>query len=361
MLYHLLYPLHKYFFIFNVFKYITFRSAGAALTSLILGIILGPLIIQKLQRAKIGDQIKEFPFFEQFHKRKIGTPTMGGIVILFVLIVSTLLWARLENIFIQLILFATIYLGLLGFLDDYLKLKGKKEGLRGWYKLLGQIILGLVVGFYLYYFPPTKDFLSLTVPFLKNVVVYLGWFYIIFAIFIILGSSNAVNLTDGLDGLAIGSVVIVAGTFVFFTYLTGNFKFSQYLLIPFVKESGEITVYLSAMVGAGLSFLWFNSFPAQIYMGDTGAIALGGALGLTALIIRKEVVLLIVGGIFVVETLSVIIQVTGYKLRKIRIFKMAPLHHHFEMKGWSEPKIVVRFWIINIILALITFSTLKLR
>lgn len=361
MLYYLLYPLHKYFFAFNVFKYITFRAAGAALTSLILGIMLGPMIIKKLQKAKIGDQIKEFPLFEQLHKSKIGIPTMGGLVILSVLILSTLLWARVENKFIQLILFATAYLGALGFLDDYLKFKGKKGGLKGWYKILGQTILGLIVGLYLYYFPPTRDFLSLTIPFLKNAVVYLGWFYIIFAMFIISASSNAVNLTDGLDGLAIGSVVIVAATFVFFTYFTGNFKFSQYLLIPFVKESGEITVYLSAMVGAGLSFLWFNSFPAQIYMGDTGALALGGVLGLVALIIRKEVVLLIVGGIFVVETLSVIIQVTNYKMRKVRVFKMAPLHHHFEMAGWSEPKIVVRFWIINIILALVTFSTLKLR
>ncbi|OIN96855.1 phospho-N-acetylmuramoyl-pentapeptide-transferase [Candidatus Desantisbacteria bacterium CG1_02_38_46] len=361
MLYYLLYPLHKYFFAFNVFKYITFRAAGAALTSLILGITLGPVIIKMLQGAKIGDQIREFPFFEQLHKKKIGTPTMGGIVILSVLIISTLLWSRFENALIQLILFTTIYLGLLGFLDDYLKLKGKKGGLGGWYKLLGQAILGLVIGFYLYYFPPARDFHSLTTPFLKELTINLGWFYILFVLIVIVSSSNAVNLTDGLDGLAIGSVVIVAATFGIFSYLTGHIKFSQYLLLPFIKESGEITVYLSALIGAGLSFLWFNAYPAQILMGDTGALALGGALGLVAILIRKEILLLIVGGIFVVETLSVILQVASYKLRKIRIFKMTPIHHHFEMKGWSEPKIVVRFWIINIILALITFSTLKLR
>ena len=361
MLYYFLYPLYKHFFVFNVFKYITFRAAGAALTSLILGIMLGPVIIKKLQGAKIGDQIREFPLFEELHKKKIGTPTMGGIVILSVLIVSTLLWARLENTFVQLILFTTVCLWLLGFLDDYMKLKGKKKGLRGWYKLLGQVALGLVVGLYLYYSPPTEGFHNLTIPFFKDLSIKLGCSYILFVIFMVVSSSNAVNLTDGLDGLAIGSVVIVAATLGIFAYLTGHVKFSEYLLLPFVKQSGELTVYLSALIGAGLSFLWFNSYPAQILMGDTGALALGGALGLAAVLIRKEILLLIVGGVFVVETLSVIIQVASYKLRKVRVFKMTPIHHHFEMNGWSEPKIVVRFWIINIILALITFSTLKLR
>ena len=361
MLYYFLYPLHKYFFAFNVFRYITFRAAGAALTSLLLGIILGPLIIRKLQSAKIGDQIKEFELFEQLHKKKIGTPTMGGIIILSVLIISTLLWTRLENTFIQLVLFTTVCLGLLGFLDDYLKLKGKKGGLSGWYKLMGQLILGLGIGLYLYYFPSTRDFHSLTIPFFKDLSITLGWLYILFVLIVIASSSNAVNLTDGLDGLAIGGVVIVAATLAIFSYLTGHMKFSEYLFLPFIRQSGELTVYLAALIGAGLSFLWFNAYPAQIVMGDTGALALGGVLGLVAILTRKEILLLIVGGIFVVETLSVIIQVASYKLRKVRVFKMAPLHHHFEMKGWSEPKIVVRFWIINIILALIIFSTLKLR
>lgn len=361
MLYYLLYPLHKYFFAFNVFKYITFRAAGAAVTSLILGIILGPMIMNKLRNAKIGNHVKEFPLFEELHKKKIGTPTMGGLIILIVLIVSILLWTRLENLFVKLILFATVYLGLLGFIDDYLKLKGKKGGLSGWYKLLGQAMLGMFFGVYLYYFSPTLGFDKLTIPFFKDLALDLGWCYILFVMLVIMGSSNAVNLTDGLDGLAIGSTVIVAATFGLFSYLTGHFKFSQYLFIPFIKESGELAVCLSALIGAGLSFLWFNAYPAQIVMGDTGALAIGGVLGLSAILIRKEILLLIVGGIFVVETVSVIIQVAVYKWKKVRVFKMTPLHHHFEMKGWSEPKIVVRFWIINIILALITFSTLKLR
>lgn len=361
MLYYLLYPLRSHFFVFNIFKYITFRTAGAALTSLILGIILGPIIIKKLTEAKIGDKIKDFPMFQELHKEKNGIPTMGGIIILIVLIISTLLWAKIENRFIQILLYSTAYLGLIGFLDDYLKLKGNKKGLKARYKIIAQGALGLVLGFYLYHFPPSANFHSLTIPFSKNLAVYLGGFYILFAAIVVLGSSNSVNLTDGLDGLAIGSIVIVAVTFILFTYLTGNFKFAEYLLIPYVKDSGEISVFLSAMVGAGLSFLWFNSYPAQVYMGDTGSLALGGALGIVALIIRKELLLVVAGGIFVIETLSVILQVASFKLRKVRIFKMAPLHHHFEMKGWAEPKVVVRFWILNIIFALITLSALKLR
>lgn len=361
MVYHLLYPLYKYFTAFNVFRYITVRAGGAALTSLILSIVLGPIIIKRLKKAKVGDTIRDLPMFETLHKHKIGIPTMGGVLILLVLIVSTLLWARLDNAFILIMLASTVYLGLLGFTDDYMKLKHGKRGLRGWYKLLAQAALGFFVGMYIFYSPSTPDFSNVTMPFFKNVFLQMGILYVVFVAVVITGSSNAVNLTDGQDGLAIGSVVVVAATLAVFVYLAGHFKFSDYLFIPFVPQSGELAVYLAALIGASLGFLWFNSYPAEILMGDTGALAIGGVLGLVAVLARKEMILLIVGGIFVVETVSVIIQVLIYKITKKRVFGMAPLHHHFELKGLTEPKIVVRFWIINIILALITFSTLKLR
>jgi len=362
MLYHLLYPLHKYFFAFNVLRYITFRAGGAALTALVLGIVLGPIIIRKLQAANIGDTIREFPLFEQQHQKKAGTPTMGGLIIISVIVISTLLWARLDNSFIHLLLLTTVYLAAAGFLDDYLKVKNKKpRGLTGMQKLIIQAVLGVAIGLYLYQFPLTKDFSSITVPFLKDIFLKLGVVYIFFVAFVIMASSNAVNLTDGLDGLAIGGVIVVAGTMGLFSYVTGHLKFSQYLLIPYVPLAGEVSVYLAGMVGAGLGFLWFNSYPSQVFMGDTGALALGGAIGLVSILIRKEFVLIIVGGIFVLETVSVILQVLSFKLTKKRIFKMTPLHHHFELSGWAEPKVVVRFWIINIILALISLSTLKLR
>jgi len=362
MFYHLLFPLRDHFFGFNVLRYITFRSAGAALLSLVLTITLGPWIIKRLQQAKVGDTVREFPLFEQQHKAKVGTPTMGGLLIVLTLVISTALWARLDNSFIHAALICTVFLGLVGFLDDYLKLKkGKPGGLKPWQKLTAQAFIGTAVGVFLYMSPETAGFSDVTVPFFKDALIRLGILYVPFAALVIMFSSNAVNLTDGLDGLAIGGVVITAATMGLFAYFTGNFKFSQYLLIPFVQQSSELTVYLSAMMGAGLGFLWFNSFPSQVFMGDTGALALGGAIGLVALLVRKEILLLIVGGIFLVEIVSVILQVTCFKLTGKRIFKMTPLHHHFELKGWPEPKVVVRFWIINIILALVTFSTLKLR
>ena len=362
MLYYWFYPLYKHFFVFNVFRYITFRAGAAALTSLILTIVIGPMIIKRLKAAKVGDKIREFELFEQKHQQKAGTPTMGGILVISVLVISTLLWARLDNAFIYLVLITTVYLGLVGFLDDYKKLKKSKNGgLGGKYKLLAQGAIGLFIGYYLMTFFPNLGFSNVSIPFFKDMFIKLGLLYIPFAMIVIMGSSNAVNLTDGLDGLAIGSVCIVAATFGIFSYLTGNIKFADYLFIPFIPQSAELSVYLAALVGAGLGFLWFNSFPSQIFMGDTGALAIGGALGLVAMLIRKEVLLLIVGGIFAVETLSVIIQVTVFKLTKKRVFNMAPLHHHFELQGWAEPKVVVRLWIINILLALITFSTLKLR
>jgi len=358
MLYHLLYPLHTEWSVLNVFKYITFRTIYATITALLITLLLGPWVIKKLSALKMGEVIRSNG--PKSHFQKEGTPTMGGVLIIGAVIISTLLWAKLTNPFIWVAIIVTIGFGLVGFIDDVKKLKSKNgSGLTMLTKLSIQIVIALIVSLYLYYGLNVDSHLN--VPFFKNVMPELGWFFIIFAILVIVGASNGVNLTDGLDGLAIGPAIIAFATYIVFAYSAGHYKIAQYLQIPFVKGSGELAIFCGSMVGAGMGFLWYNTYPAQIFMGDMGSLALGGALGTIAVITKHEIVLAIVGGIFVIETLSVIFQVASYRWRKKRIFRMAPLHHHFELKGWSEPKIIVRFWIISIFLALITISTLKLR
>lgn len=356
MLYYFLYPFHTEWFVLHVFKYITFRTIYATITALLITLFLGPWFIQKLSVLKMGEVIRgDGP---QSHVQKKGTPTMGGLLILGAVILSTLLWANLTNQFIWICLLVTGGFGVIGFIDDVRKLRNG-SGLTMRAKLSGQVVIALIASFYLYFVLDLDA--HLYVPFFKNVTPDLGWFFILFVIFVIVGASNAVNLTDGLDGLAIGPAIIAFGTYVVLVYSTGHYKIAQYLQIPFIKGTGELAIFCGAMVGAGMGFLWYNTYPAQIFMGDVGSLALGGALGTVAVIVKHEIVLAIVGGVFVLETLSVIFQVGSYRLRKKRIFRMAPLHHHFELKGWSEPKIIVRFWIITILLALITLSTLKLR
>ena len=363
MFYHFLYPLRELFFGFNVFKYITFRLAGAVITAFILSALLGKTVIAMLKKLKIGESVRkgqECASIYKHHKDKEGTPTMGGILILTVVFISVLLWADLTNKYIWIAMGVTLWLGIVGFIDDYIKLtKKKSRGLTAAVKFTGQLILGLIVGFVLYLDPNIGDRLDL--PFFKNLIVNLGVFYVFFVALVIIGSSNAVNLTDGLDGLAIGCVLIVALTYSAISYLTGHYNFSEYLQIIYIPNSGELSVFCAAIFGAGLGFLWYNCHPADVFMGDTGALALGGALGAVAVLIKKELVMGIAGGIFVAEALSVIIQVISYKLRGKRVFLMAPLHHHFQIKGWAESKIIFRFLIVAIILALISLSTLKLR
>jgi phospho-N-acetylmuramoyl-pentapeptide-transferase len=363
MLYYLLYPLHEYFNFLNILRYITFRAVMAALTAFILSLVFGPATIRTLKALHIGQNIrdsKESEKLHRLHKDKQGTPTMGGIFILIAISFSTLLWAEVTNKFILLALFGTLWLGVTGFMDDYLKVvKGCSKGLTASAKFTSQIILGLIIGVILYLDPSNSTRLDL--PFLKDVSIDLGIFYIIFVIVVITGSSNAVNLTDGLDGLAIGTTVFAAIAFAVLCYVSGNIKFSDYLLIPFIKGSGELTIFCASILGAGLGFLWFNCFPAAVFMGDVGALALGGALGIVALLIKKEMLLVLVGGIFVIEALSVIIQVASFKFTGKRVFKCSPLHHHFQFLGWSENQVIVRFWIIASLLALFTLVTLKIR
>lgn len=362
MFYHLLYPLKDIFFGFNVFRYITFRAAGAAITSFLLCILLGPVIIRKLREFKIGQVVRgeEAKGIYEFHKNKTGTPTMGGLLIVTAIILSTVLWADLTNKYVLLAIFSTVWLCLVGFMDDYIKLSLRRsKGLTARSKFIGQIMLGLLIGLYIYLDPQIGK--NLDIPFLKNAFVDLGIFYIFFTILVIVGASNAMNLTDGLDGLAIGCTIMVALTYTALSYITGNFKISDYLNITYIPGTGELAVFCAAIMGAGLGFLWFNSNPAEVFMGDTGSLALGGAIGVVAIFIKKELLLLLVGGIFVAEALSVILQVASFKLFKKRIFLMAPLHHHFQMKGWPENKVVVRFWIVAAILALLSLATLKIR
>jgi phospho-N-acetylmuramoyl-pentapeptide-transferase len=297
------------------------------------------------------------------HKSKAETPTMGGFLILLTLLISTLLWARLDNRLVLLMVFSVASLGTLGFIDDFIKLTRKRSlGLKMLPKLSGQLILAAAIVLYLYHHPHSSHIGDLTIPFIKDFFLPLSLIYIPFAILVIVGTSNAVNLTDGLDGLAIGPVTIAAATFAVLSYLTGNVKFSEYLKIIYIPEAGELTVFCAALVGAGLGFLWYNAYPAQLFMGDTGSLALGGALGILALLVKKELLLVIIGGLFVLETVSVIIQIMSFRLRKgKRVFRMTPLHHHFEIRGWAEPKVTVRFWIISVILALISLGSLKLR
>ena len=359
MIYYLLYPLHTSYSFFNVFRYITFRTIFASITALLICLVVGPWLIQKLQSLQIDQQIREDG--PQSHQIKKGTPTMGGVLIIFAVVISTVLWANLSINYTWLILLVTIGFGLIGFIDDYRKLAGKSsKGISGKARLSAEIVIALFVGVILYLKP---DFNSqVTIPFFKTVLPNLGWGYVLLSTFIIVGTANAVNLTDGLDGLAIGPATICFATYVLFAYFSGNVKVASYLQIPYVSGSGELAVFCGALVGAALGFLWFNAYPAEIFMGDVGSLSLGGALGTMAIITKQEILLAIVGGIFVVETFSVIFQVGYFKLTQgKRIFRMAPLHHHFELKGWAEPKIIVRFWIISILLALLAISTLKLR
>lgn len=358
MLYHLLYPLHEAYSIFNVFRYITFRTIYAILTALLITLILGPPLIEKLRTLNIKQYIREDG--PSAHLNKRGTPTMGGILILLSLTVATLFWGDLTNIYIWIALFITWGLGVIGIIDDLKKLGSKSSnGISPRFKLCGQLLLGAALGTFLYLSPDFDK--HLTIPFLKAISINLGIFYIFFVIVIIVGTSNAVNLTDGLDGLAVGLVLIVTTTYLLFSYFSGHIKIANYLQIPYIAGSGELTIFCGALLGAATGFLWFNTYPAQIFMGDVGSLALGGALGTVAIITKHEILLAIVGGIFVAEALSVIFQVASYRLRKKRIFAMAPLHHHYELKGWAEPKIIVRFWIVAAFLALVAISTLKLR
>jgi len=361
MLYHLLYPLSKYISGFNLFQYITFRTAYATVTAMLISFLFGNLFINLLKKYQVKESIRSDG--PKTHLAKEGTPTMGGLMILLSLIVPTLLWADLTNYYIQLILFVTVWMGALGFMDDYFKAKKKQgKGLVARKKFVGQVLLGLIFGAILYFLPPDINFgTSTDLPFFKGYYLEFGLFYIPFVILVITGSSNAVNLTDGLDGLAIGLVGICAAAFAGLAYITGRVDFSSYLDIRYLKGAGELTIYCGALIGSCLGFLWFNSNPAKVFMGDTGALALGGVLGGLSLLIKKEMMLVVVGGVFVLEAVSVIVQVMYFKATGKRVFRMAPLHHHFELLGWKEQQVVVRFWIIGIIFALVSLSTLKIR
>jgi phospho-N-acetylmuramoyl-pentapeptide-transferase len=359
MLYHLLYPLHTYFSVFNVFRYITFRTIYASLTAFFICFLLGPWVIQKLSMMQVGQYVRDDG--PKSHLDKAGTPTMGGVLIVLSIVVSTLLWSDLTNAFIWIVLFVIIGYGLVGFFDDYLmQIKKRSKGLSVRNKLVLQFLLALIAGFLVYNSPDFST--QVTIPFFKRLSPDFGWGYILFAAFVIVGASNAVNLTDGLDGLAIGPLSIAAATYMIFAYVAGHVKIADYLQINYIAGSGELTIFCGAMAGAGLGFLWFNSYPAQIFMGDVGSLSLGAVLGTIAVITKQEILLALVGGLFVIEALSVIFHVSFFKMTNGRlIFRIAPLHHHFELKGWPEPKVIVRFWIIAIALALIAMSTLKLR
>ena len=344
---------------FQVFEYITLRAILSIITALMISLILGPYIINKFHINNMSEVIREDG--PSSHMSKSGTPTMGGLLILSSLLISTIFWANLENKYILYLIFTTISFAFIGFLDDYKKLTKNKNGISARKKILLQLIVAGIIAYTMLTFMETTQEQQLIIPFFKDVIIDLGIFFIPFVMLVIISTSNAVNLTDGLDGLAIMPVVLVSGALGIFAYLSGNINFSEYLLIPYIKDSGEITIFIGALVGSGLGFLWFNTYPAQVFMGDVGALSLGAAVGLIAIIVRQEIVLVIMGGIFVIEALSVIIQVLSFKYRKKRVFLMAPFHHHFEQKGWAEPKVVVRFWIISFILILIGLATLKLR
>ncbi|WP_191603125.1 phospho-N-acetylmuramoyl-pentapeptide-transferase [Marinomonas algicola] len=352
--------LSQYDAFFTVFNYLSLRAILGVLTALAISLLIGGKVITLLQKLQMEQAIRNDG--PQSHLSKAGTPTMGGALIIFSISVSTLLWGDLTNRYVWVVLLVTLAFGAIGWVDDYRKVVEKNpRGLPSRWKYFWQSVVGLVVAFYLYSSATTPAETSLIVPLFKDVVIPMGIFYVVLTYFVIVGTSNAVNLTDGLDGLAILPTVLVGGALGLFAYLTGNIKFADYLLIPYVYGTGEIIVFCSALVGAGLGFLWFNTYPAQIFMGDVGALALGAALGVIAVIVRQEIVLFIMGGVFVMETISVILQVASYKLTKRRIFRMAPIHHHFELKGWAEPKVIVRFWIITVCLVLVGIATLKVR
>lgn len=345
---------------FNLFSYLTLRAIMAALTALVMSLVFGPIMIRAFTEKQIGQQVRtDGP---QSHLSKKGTPTMGGALILLAVIAATLLWADLANRFVWIVLGTTLSFGMIGFADDYLKLVvGNSRGLIARYKYFWQTVAGVGCAIALYLTARVPAETALFVPLFKQVAIPLGLGYIVLTYLVVVGSSNAVNLTDGLDGLAIMPAAMVAGALGVFAWVSGNAVFANYLSIPHIPGSGELLVFCSAMVGAGLGFLWFNTYPAQVFMGDIGALALGAALGVVAVIVRQEIVLFIMGGVFVMETLSVMLQVASFKLRGKRIFKMAPIHHHFELKGWAEPKVIVRFWIITFILVLVGLATLKVR
>ncbi len=361
MFYYIIKAFAGYVSAFNVFRYITIRSAYALITALLISFIFGPMIIRFLKRIKFS-HIRDF--VPDSHQLKSGTPSMGGLMIILSVVVSTLIWGDLSSPYTILPLIVVVWLGALGFLDDFLKITKKNpEGVIARYKLIAQALLGLAVGFYLYYFPYDDQLrAAITVPFFKYYFANLGWLYIPFVMFVIMGTSNAVNLTDGLDGLAIGNVGVAIMAYAAIAYVTGHKNFADYLNIPFLPGTGELTVFCLAIVGAALGFLWFNAYPAGVFMGDTGSMALGGALGIVAVLLKREILLIIIGGVFVMEALSVILQIFYFKATKgKRLFLLAPLHHHFEKMGWSESKVTVRFWILGIMFALVGLSTLKLQ
>ena len=358
MLYHLLFPLHVDYSFFNVFRYITLRTIYAAITALLLCFVIGPWLIRELGTHQIGQVIRRDG--PESHLAKEGTPTMGGLLIVLATVIPTLLWANLGNPYIWIAVLVTVGFGAIGFVDDYKKVIRKdSKGLSARKKLLFQIALAAVAATLIYLDIGIQP--KVSIPFFKKLNPDLGLFYILFIILVIVGASNAVNLTDGLDGLAIGPSIISAGTYMLFAYLAGHIKIASYLQIPYVPGAGELTIFCGAMAGAGIGFLWYNTYPASVFMGDTGSLSIGAALGVVAIMVKQEIVLALVGGVFVMEAVSVILQVYSYKTTRKRIFRMAPVHHHFELKGWAEPKIIVRFWIISIILALLAISTLKIR
>ncbi len=368
MLYYLLFPLKDTFFGFNVFSYISFRGAGAAITALLISFLIGPKIIRTLSFYQIGETIRNNG--PESHLKKEGTPTMGGIIVILSIILPTLLWAKLYNKHILLMLMATMWMGAIGFIDDYLKIVKKySRGLIARYKLMGQIMLGLIVGIIVINYPDvTQHATAISIPFVANGILDVGWLvYLLLSVLVITGTSNAVNITDGLDGLATGLVAIATLVFGAISYATGRLDYSNYLNIIYLPGSGELFVFCLAMIGASIGFLWFNANPAKVFMGDTGSLAMGAALGTLAVLVKKEILLFLIGGVFVIESLSVILQIYYFKYTKKkygegrRILKMAPLHHHFELAGWPENHVVVRFWIMGILLALISLSTFKIQ
>ncbi len=345
---------------FSVFQYLTLRAILGVVTALGIALIVGPTMIRHLSFKQIGQVVRDDG--PESHLSKSGTPTMGGALILVAIAVSTLLWADLSSRYVWVALLVTLFFGVIGFVDDYIKLvRQDPKGLLSRYKYFWQSVVGMGAAVFLYLTANVAAETQLIVPFFKDIVIPMGGWYMVLTYFVIVGSSNAVNLTDGLDGLAIMPTVMVAAALGLFSYVTGHSEFARYLSIPFIPGVGELTVFCAAMIGSGLGFLWFNTYPAQVFMGDIGALALGAALGIVAVLVRQELVLLIMGGVFVIETLSVVLQVGSYKLRGKRVFLMAPIHHHYELKGWPEPRIIVRFWIITVFLVLVGLASLKIR
>jgi len=352
--------LSQFYSPFSVIQYLTLRGILAVMTALLISLIAGPMVIRQLNRLQMGQAIRSDG--PKTHLSKVGTPTMGGALILLSIFISSLLWSDLSNRYVWVVMLVTLAFGAIGWVDDYRKVVAKNpRGLPARWKYFWQSLVGLVAALFLYYSAQSPAEIALIVPLFKDVALHMGPLFIVLTYFVIVGTSNAVNLTDGLDGLAILPAVLVAGALGIFAYLTGHYQFASYLHIPYISGAGEMLIFAGAICGAGLGFLWFNTYPAMVFMGDIGSLALGAALGVMAVVVRQEIVLLIMGGVFVVETLSVIIQVSSYKLTGKRIFRMAPLHHHFELKGWPEPRVIVRFWIVTLMLVLLGLATLKLR